>query len=124
MRNGEVYDIDDGSNDMGSSIKIRDESLGEVALDWREIDRIVFRSTPPDIEGLPERLYGKVETTDRDLEGYIHWLSYEDGSFVARQRVSKAPISAAPRVVNAVAYVYADDGTLSALAPAAPAENP
>jgi outer membrane protein assembly factor BamB len=59
-----------------------------------------------------------------DLEGYVHWLSYEDGSFLARQRVSKAAISAAPRVSNGVAYVYADDGVLSALAPAAPADIP
>ena len=31
-----------------------------------------------------------------DLEGYLHWISREDGSFVARERVDSAPILAAP----------------------------
>lgn len=53
-----------------------------------------------------------------DLEGYVHWLSSEDGTQQARVRISSSPISAAPRVVDEVAYVYADDGTLAALTPA------
>lgn len=50
-----------------------------------------------------------------DLEGYVHFLYYEDGSLAARIEVADAPISSAPIVVNDVAYVYADDGTLAAL---------
>ena len=50
-----------------------------------------------------------------DLEGYLHWLYYEDGSFAARMELADAPISAAPLVVNDVIYVYADDGSLSAV---------
>jgi outer membrane protein assembly factor BamB len=58
-----------------------------------------------------------------DLDGYVHWLSYEDGSQLARLRVSGSPISSAPLVVDGVAYVYADDGTLAALAPATPVDS-
>ena len=50
-----------------------------------------------------------------DLEGYVHLLSAEDGSVLARKRLTKAPISQQPQVSDGVAYVYADDGTLAAL---------
>ncbi len=57
-----------------------------------------------------------------DLEGYVHWLYYEDGALAARVEVADAPISSAPIVVNDVAYVYADDGTLTALKPLSTAD--
>jgi outer membrane protein assembly factor BamB len=54
-----------------------------------------------------------------DFEGYVHWLSTQDGSFVARSRVGSAPISAQPRVVGGTVYVLGDKGDLAALRPAA-----
>jgi outer membrane protein assembly factor BamB len=59
-----------------------------------------------------------------DLEGYLHWLNNEDGAFAARLEVADAPISAAPLVVDEVAYVYAEDGTLAAVSLAGPAPEP
>jgi outer membrane protein assembly factor BamB len=50
-----------------------------------------------------------------DLEGYVHWLSYEDGSLMARTRVGNAPISAPLRVVDDIAYVYTEDGVVTAM---------
>jgi outer membrane protein assembly factor BamB len=50
-----------------------------------------------------------------DYEGYLHWLSKDDGEFVARTRVGSAPISTKPRVVDDIVYVYGDDGDLAAL---------
>ena len=58
-----------------------------------------------------------------DFEGYVHWLSREDGRLLARIRVGSAPISNRPLVVDDVAYVYGDGGALAALAPVQ-AENP
>ncbi len=58
-----------------------------------------------------------------DFEGYVHWLSREDGRLLARVRVGDAPISNAPLVVDDVAYVYGDGGVIAALAPL-PLENP
>ncbi len=49
-----------------------------------------------------------------DFEGYLHWLSSEDGAMAARQRVGDA-IVAAPLVVDDVLYVLASDGKLTAL---------
>lgn len=50
-----------------------------------------------------------------DLEGYVHFLSQEDGGLLARVKVSGAPISAMPLVDQGVAYVLAEDGELTAL---------
>jgi len=49
-----------------------------------------------------------------DFEGYVHWLSIEDGSLVARTRVGDDPISTPPIVRDGVAYVYGDGGKLAA----------
>jgi outer membrane protein assembly factor BamB len=50
-----------------------------------------------------------------DLEGYVHVLSAQDGSLVARTRVGSSPISAQPRVVDGVLYVLGDAGNLAAM---------
>jgi len=50
-----------------------------------------------------------------DYQGYLHWLSKDDGEFMARTRVGSAPVSTKPRVVDEVVYVYGDDGDLAAL---------
>jgi outer membrane protein assembly factor BamB len=49
-----------------------------------------------------------------DFEGYVHWLSPDDGSFLARERAAGERISAAPLVVGQNVYVQGDDGTLAA----------
>ena len=49
-----------------------------------------------------------------DFEGYLHWIDPRDGSFLARERVSTRPISAAPLVVGANLFAQAEDGTVAA----------
>ena len=49
-----------------------------------------------------------------DFEGYVHWLSPDDGSFLARQRAAGERISSAPLVVGQNVYVQGDDGTVAA----------
>jgi len=53
-----------------------------------------------------------------DLQGYLHWLSTEDGRILGRSRVGDAPITAAPIVVDGVVYVYGAGGDLAAMTPA------
>jgi len=49
-----------------------------------------------------------------DFDGFVHWLSISDGSFVARTRLSKHPIEAAPIVVGDVVYVEDIGGEIGA----------
>ena len=49
-----------------------------------------------------------------DYEGYVHWLSPDDGRFLARQKAAGERISAAPLVVGENVFVQGDDGTLAA----------
>jgi len=51
-----------------------------------------------------------------DFEGYVHFLSPVDGSFVARQSTDKSPIVVAPRVIADQLVVQTKDGDLYALA--------
>ncbi len=50
-----------------------------------------------------------------DFEGYLHWLSQLDGRLLGRLKISDSPIDSKPLVVDDVLYVYAKDGTLTAL---------
>ncbi|MFZ2726613.1 MAG: outer membrane protein assembly factor BamB [Methylococcaceae bacterium] len=50
-----------------------------------------------------------------DFEGYVHWLSTEDGRELARVQISSSPIDAKPVVIENTVYIYAKDGTLAAL---------
>jgi outer membrane protein assembly factor BamB len=49
-----------------------------------------------------------------DFEGYVHWLSPDNGEFLARERAAGQRISAAPLVVGQNVYVQGDDGTIAA----------
>ena len=49
-----------------------------------------------------------------DYEGYLHWLSPDNGELLARERAAGERISAAPLVVGQNVYVQGDDGTLAA----------
>ncbi len=50
-----------------------------------------------------------------DVEGYVHFISKQDGRLLGRVRITKAPIGQRPLVVNGIVYVFANDGTLAAL---------
>jgi outer membrane protein assembly factor BamB len=49
-----------------------------------------------------------------DYEGYLHWLSPDNGEFLARERAAGQRISGAPLVVGQNVYVQGDDGTVAA----------
>jgi len=44
----------------------------------------------------------------------LHWLSPDDGRFLARERAARDRISSAPLVIGENVYVQGDDGTLAA----------
>ena len=49
-----------------------------------------------------------------DFQGYLHWLSQEDGRLVARSRTNESGVSAPPVPVSGDLLVLTDDGELSA----------
>ncbi|EXJ14646.1 outer membrane protein assembly factor BamB [Imhoffiella purpurea] len=64
-----------------------------------------------------------------DLDGYLHLLDTRDGRLVGRIRITKSGITARPLLADGRLYVYAEDGTITALrigptAPAKPAIAP
>jgi len=65
------------------------------------------------------RLTAPVPVKDKlvvgDLQGYVHILSQEDGSLLAREQVDDTPIEANPVVYDDVIYVYTNGGKLAAL---------
>ncbi len=65
------------------------------------------------------RLTAPVPVKDKlvvgDFEGYVHVLSQEDGSLLAREQVDDTPIEAAPVIYDDVVYVYTSGGKLAAL---------
>jgi outer membrane protein assembly factor BamB len=49
-----------------------------------------------------------------DYQGYLHWLSPDNGDFLAREHAAGKRISGAPLVVGQNVYVQGDDGTVAA----------
>ncbi len=77
MKSGATIAIDGGSNDLGGTIVVLDETLGEVEVSWRRVERIAFSATPATIRPKAHRLYGKLRTEDGEFEGWIQWDSQE-----------------------------------------------
>lgn len=50
-----------------------------------------------------------------DFEGYVHWLSVNDGRQLGRIQVSDTAINTKPVVKDGIVYVYVQDGTVAAL---------
>jgi outer membrane protein assembly factor BamB len=50
-----------------------------------------------------------------DFQGYVHWLSSNDGKQLGRIQITESAIEAKPVMVDNTIYVYAKDGTLAAL---------
>lgn len=50
-----------------------------------------------------------------DMEGYLHFLSKEDGSVAGRIQIDDTPIEAPPVIFDDVVYAYSTGGTLAAV---------
>jgi hypothetical protein len=73
MRNGEVYTVSGYANDVGATILINDDTMGEVKLNWKRIDTIEFMPTPSDVEPRGYRMHGTCYTDAGEFIGYIQW---------------------------------------------------
>ena len=50
-----------------------------------------------------------------DFEGHVHWLSIDDGRFVARVRAGSSAVLAPPVTNRSAVYVLGESGRLTAL---------
>jgi outer membrane protein assembly factor BamB len=74
---------------------------------WRQTRLVRRKVTAPAIVG-GNLIVG-------DLEGYVHWISREDGRFVSRLKVADTAIQSKPLVHDGIVYITANDGSLTAL---------
>ena len=74
MRNGETFYVQDGSNDFGAEIHVKDAELGKSTFKWSRIESIEFMDTPRNLgESMGEPLYGTVEFYGGEYTGFIQW---------------------------------------------------
>ncbi len=50
-----------------------------------------------------------------DFDGYVHWLSKADGTFVSRRRLASKGVLSAPVVADGVLFVMGKSGSISAV---------
>ena len=74
---------------------------------WKQNELHQRRLTPP----VPV----KDKLVVGDFEGYMHVLSQDDGSLLARVELDGSPIEATPVVFEDIVYVYTTGGNLAAL---------
>jgi len=79
LKNGSSLKLKAGrGGDLNEDILIFDRELGEVDLEFEEIQSIVFQSTPSNLESAQgDPMYGKVLTSKGVFEGFITWDSEE-----------------------------------------------
>ncbi len=75
LRNGDYLEIDgSGYNDIGARLRILDQELGLVKLDWNRIEEVEFLDTPRNLgEKFGEPLYGTVESELGKFTGFVQW---------------------------------------------------
>lgn len=100
--------------DAGNAIYVSDDSDYVWALQdgsgdalWRQTRLLRRKATAPVIVG-KHVIVG-------DLEGYVHWISREDGRFVARKKIADSIIRSKAIVKDDLVFITAADGTLTAI---------
>jgi outer membrane protein assembly factor BamB len=100
--------------DAGYSVYVSDDSDYVWALQdgtgdalWRQTRLLRRKITAPVIVG-NNVIVG-------DYDGYVHWISRDDGRFVARERIADHAIRSKPITKDDLVFVTASDGTLTAL---------
>jgi len=77
MKNGTKIEVDGGSNDLGATVVVWDDSIGKIELEWERIETIEFLPTPASLAVDVRRLYGTVSTDAGDFTGFVQWDKQE-----------------------------------------------
>jgi outer membrane protein assembly factor BamB len=96
-----------------SNVYISDVRGHVVALDlrsgstvWKQEKLTLRRLSAPAVTGNAVAV--------GDFDGFVHWLSRDDGRFLARERAAQAAVLVAPIADGATLYVTTQNGYLSA----------
>jgi hypothetical protein len=75
LRNGTKVEVDgEGYNDLGGFVRVLDKELGQIDVNWRNIEKIDFMTTPSTLkEKFAEGLYGTVKSSRGSFTGFIAW---------------------------------------------------
>ena len=75
FKNGSSLDVQGGSNDIGTSLFVYDNEIGQIKLHWDDIDLIDFFQAPDKIKNpYGKALFGTIKTDRRTkYTGYIKW---------------------------------------------------
>lgn len=96
-----------------SYVYITNEFDSVVALD-RQSGQEVWRQDSLRLRDITAAVRFRDTVVVADYEGYLHWLSVEDGSFLARNRAASAQITAQPFVLGPLLFIQSEDGTIAA----------
>jgi len=97
-----------------ANVYVSDARGQVVALDLRT-GATVWKQDKMALRGLSAPVVTDNAVAVADFEGYVHWLAREDGRFLARARVARAAVLAAPIADGATLYVSTQNGYLAAL---------
>jgi len=74
LKNDFKFHLRGGSNDIGATVRVIDEDLGLIKLNWERIEKVEFKNTPKNLsEKFGEALYGTVETKAGSFTGQVQW---------------------------------------------------
>ena len=96
-----------------NGVYVADEFSAVIALD-RTVGNELWRQSALRLRDVTAPTYYRGTVVVGDLEGYLHWLSADNGQFVARERLAQQRIGVAPIVVGDYVVAQGDDGRLAA----------
>lgn len=73
LKSGSRHEIEGGSNDVGEAITVWDRSLGQMEVEWDNLESIQFLPVPADLRLDAYRIYGTVKSQDGVFRGFIQW---------------------------------------------------
>jgi outer membrane protein assembly factor BamB len=95
-------------------VYVTDDVSAIVALDRSNGTDVAWRQDALRLRDVTAATRYRETVVVGDYDGYVHWLSAEDGHFLAREHAASTRISAKPLAIGPMVFVQADDGTISA----------
>lgn len=98
----------------GATVYVVDDNSHLWALN-RQNGRVVWHQDKLEGRGLTQPVIHKGAIAVGDSEGYVHWLSTQDGHFLARHSVDSKRLLATPQLYHGNLIVLSTSGTLMSL---------